>query len=281
MYQRNEASDQRSLTVVRPVEQQHIVDMWLRGKAVGTVEYYSRVVRGLLYKPMQDIGLDDMQAYVDSLPHGSQAKAVAAIKSLWTFSLKLGILQLNPAALLHSPKANSDLAKRILPEDSVIALIDAIPVGRNHCIVRLLYHAGLRVSELCALQWEDVHDYGDFVVLSILGKGGKRRNVRISCDMYDEMVSQIDSGVYVFTSRKNGGAIQRRQVGRIVHDAGLTIDVDRVSPHWFRHCNASHALDNGATVPEVQQSLGHSSIVITQRYLHMKPGSGSSQYIKI
>ena len=116
--------------------------------------------------------------------------------------------------------------------------------------------------------------------------------------MYDEMVSQIDSGVYVFTSRKNGGPIQRRQVARIVHEAGLTIDVDGVSPHWFRHCNASHALDNGATmvswvicflvahcnashaldngatVPEVQQSLGHSSIVITQRYLHMKPNSG-------
>ena len=168
-----------------------------------------------------------------------------------------------------------EVEQRILSEDSVLALIDAIPPGRNHCIVRLLYHAGLRVSELCALQWDDCHEYDDFVVLSILGKGGKRRNVRISCSMYDEMVSQIDSGVYVFTSRKNGGPIQRRQVARIVHEAGLTIDVDGVSPHWFRHCNASHALDNGATVPEVQQSLGHSSIVITQRYLHMKPNSGS------
>jgi len=53
-----------------------------------------------------------------------------------------------------------------------------------------------------------------------------------------------------------------------------------VTPHWFRHSNASHALDNGAPIHVVAASLGHKSIMTTMRYLHAKPGVSTGAYIK-
>ena len=73
-----------------------------------------------------------------------------------------------------------------------------------------------------------------------------------------------------------------RQVDRIVIEAARRAGIaGNVSAHWLRHANASHALDNGAPIHVVQQSLGHASLVTTTRYAHIKPEAGSSQYIKI
>jgi site-specific recombinase XerD len=73
-----------------------------------------------------------------------------------------------------------------------------------------------------------------------------------------------------------------RHVERLVLDAAKRAGIDgNVSPHWLRHSNASHALDNGAPIHVVKDSLGHSSLVTTTRYAHIKPGAGSSQYVKI
>ncbi len=73
-----------------------------------------------------------------------------------------------------------------------------------------------------------------------------------------------------------------RQVDRLVLDAARRAGIQgNVSAHWLRHSNASHALDNGAPIHVVQQSFGHASLVTTTRYAHIKPGAGSSQYIKV
>jgi integrase/recombinase XerD len=83
-----------------------------------------------------------------------------------------------------------------------------------------------------------------------------------------------------------------RQIDRIVEDATIRADIQvyyddkgkkrsHVSPHFMRHSNASHSLDNGAPIHVVQQSLGHTSLLTTQIYLLVKPGAGSSQYLKV
>jgi integrase/recombinase XerD len=262
---------------------EQVIALWLHDKADNTKRYYTRLVHGLLYKPMHETTYPDIVAYVDSLPKGTRAAGSTAIKSLFNFAHLLGYLQTNVSLLLKVPKRNQDIAKRILPEDSVLTMIDKLRPGRNHCILRLLYHSGLRVSELCNLKWEDVQEYDGYAVMSINGKGNKLRYVRISCSMWEEMVEQAESNLYVFASRKGGGEnpLTSRQVERIVASAGLSIRVSGVSPHWLRHSNASHSLDNGASLTTVRDSLGHSSIAITERYLHAKPESGSSQYIRI
>jgi integrase/recombinase XerD len=88
---------------------------------------------------------------------------------------------------------------------------------------------------------------------------------------------------YVFQSRESKSGtlpMAERQVNRIVIEAAKRAGVDgNVSAHWLRHSNATHALKNGASLPVVQQSLGHSSLVTTSRYLHISPEEGTSQFI--
>jgi integrase/recombinase XerD len=73
-----------------------------------------------------------------------------------------------------------------------------------------------------------------------------------------------------------------RQVERIVLDAAKRAGIDgNVSPHWLRHSNATHATRNKAPLSVVKESLGHASLVTTSRYLHVEPGEGTSQYLKV
>ena len=86
-----------------------------------------------------------------------------------------------------------------------------------------------------------------------------------------------------FQSRESKGGtllIAERQANRIVLDTTLREGIDgNVSAHWLSHSNATHALKNGASLPVVQQSLGHASLVTTSRYWHINPEDGTSQFI--
>ena len=96
---------------------------------------------------------------------------------------------------------------------------------------------------------------------------------------------QVGADRYLFQSRESKGGtlpMAERQVNRIVLDAAKQAGIDsNVSAHWLRHSNATHALKNGASLPVVQASLGHASLVTTSRYLHIDPNEGTSQFIDI
>jgi integrase/recombinase XerD len=80
----------------------------------------------------------------------------------------------------------------------------------------------------------------------------------------------------VFASRKTGGQLLERAVLDIVKRAAKRAGIEApVSPHWLRHAHASHAIDRGATLPEVQTTLGHGNIATTSGYLHARPESSS------
>src|SRR5439155_12870649 len=138
---------------------------------------------------------------------------------------------------------------------------------RNHAILRLLYHCGLRVSELVALRWRDltVRENGE-AQLTVFGKGKKTRYIVMSASMFTELkalhrhVRKLDD--LLFTSRKGTKQpLQTRQVGRIVLAAARRAGIEsNVSPHWLRHAHASHSLDRGAPIHLVKETLGHESI---------------------
>jgi integrase/recombinase XerD len=73
----------------------------------------------------------------------------------------------------------------------------------------------------------------------------------------------------------------RFRVWQIVKKAGKRVGVEGVSPHWFRHAHATHALARGASLKLVSETLGHSSITITDRYLHIRPDESSGKFLKI
>ena len=112
----------------------------------------------------------------------------------------------------------------------------------------------------------------------IAGKGGKVRQVLLPDIVSRSLLSlRDDAGVNdpVFGSRKGGG-LAERTVNDMVKRAAAEAGIDGpVSPHWLRHAHGSHAIDRGATIPEVQNTLGHDNIATTSGYLHARPDSSS------
>ena len=119
--------------------------------------------------------------------------------------------------------------------------------------------------------------------LTIFGKGGKTRVMRLEREMWTALLA-IRGGAKqddpIFASRRQGGHLDTSQVLRIVKAAAKRAGIDKpVSPHWLRHCHCSHALDRGCPIHLVQQSVGHSSVATTSRYLHARPAESSSNYL--
>ena len=172
------------------------------------------------------------------------------------------------------------LAKRIIPEVEVHLLIRGARTKRDRVLLEVLYAGGLRVSELAGLTWSDVlpRDKGQ-VQLSVVGKGGVARQVLLPEAVSRALLSlRGDAGANdpVLASRKTGARLTERAVLGIVKRAAAKAGIEApVSPHWLWHAHASHAIDRGATLPEVQSTLGHGNIATTSGYLHARPQSSS------
>ena len=117
------------------------------------------------------------------------------------------------------------------------------------------------------------------VQLSILGKGGKVRQVILPEIVSRSLLSlRGDAGANdpVFASLKKGGRLTQQGVGDMLKRAAKKAGINtEVSPHWLRHAHGSHAIDRGASLPEVQATLGHGNISTTSGYLHARPDSSS------
>jgi Phage integrase family len=116
------------------------------------------------------------------------------------------------------------------------------------------------------------------VQLSITGKGGKVRQVLlpeiVSCSLLS-LRGYAGANDPVFVSRK-GGRLAERTVNDMVKRAAKAAGINEdVSPHWLRHAHGSHAIERGASLPEVQATLGHGNIATTSGYLHARPDRSS------
>lgn len=114
---------------------------------------------------------------------------------------------MNVGAALRPPKVKSELAQRILTQEQAIRMISLETNPRDHALLRLLYHCGLRVSEVVSIKWNDLQPRDEGGQVSIFGKGGKTRQVLIGADMWDELMS-LDGRFaggdrYVFQFRKS------------------------------------------------------------------------------
>lgn len=169
---------------------------------------------------------------------------------------------------------------------------------RNAVALRLFYATGGRVSELAALCWEDAVDRPDGGQLTLYGKGGRTRAVLLSRASWDRLerfrreearAGHVAAGAPVLRSSRavrnpSGRArpLSRQQLWRVVkklaRGAGLP---EAVSPHFFRHAHASHALDRGAPPHLVQATLGHASLATTSLYTHARPDDSSGRYLGV
>jgi site-specific recombinase XerD len=200
------------------------------------------------------------------------------------FGQETGYLRFNVAAACKAPTPENKLAERILSEEDALRVLHAPKSQRDKAILRLLYSGGLRVSELCNLQWRHVQSRGDRGQIAVYGKGQKTRIVPISKATFQTLMAlkpaEAQSEQYVFTSQR-ADRLTPNGVYRIVRKAGQACGIPNLSPHWLRHARASHALERGASVAIVRDTLGHSSLAITNRYLHARPNESSAFYLAV
>lgn len=274
---------------IKPIDaHEQLITMWLDGRSPHTRSSYRRYAReflAYLNKPLHLATLADVQGWrltLSGKSDNSIKTATSAVKSLFTFAHKIGVLQVNVGAALKQVKPKDCLNERILSELEVQTMIALETDPRNRLILRLLYSGGLRVSELSILTWKDLKERGDSGQVTVYGKGRKTRTVLLKQDVWLELVKlrgDRKSDDPVFQSRK-GGHINRHQLWRIVSAAAKRAGIEgKVSPHWLRHAHASHSLDRGAPIHLVQQTLGHESVATTSRYLHARPNDSSSLYL--
>ena len=270
-----------------------IISLWLdRQRSPHTRNCYRRdAERFLAYvgKPLNHNSLADLQSFAQSLIQlglapVSRARTLAAIRSLFAFCHRTRYLTVNPAAELMLPVYENRLAERIVGEENVQRMLAAEPKPRNRILLRLLYAAGLRVSEACHLLWRNLRASGDAGQITVFGKNGRTRAILVPAVVWSELMTArggASAEELVFRSR-SGRPLDRGWICRIVRRAAQRAGIaDSVSPHWLRHAHASHALDHGAPIHLVQATLGHSSVATTSRYLHARPGDSSARFLAL
>lgn len=274
---------------------EQLVELWLhtgKRRSAHTRDAYRRdVARFIIYvaKPLQALKLEDMvafQRYLEAQGYApnSQRRLLSAVRSLLTFGQKVGYLPFNVGAAVELPAGEQTLAQRILSEEEVLRLLALEEEPRNRLLLRLLYAAGLRVSELCALRWQHCLPRDEAGQLLVRGKGNKTRVILLSRATW-QALQGMRAGAAVeaplFLSQK-GGPLSRSQVFRIVKRAALRAGLSAdVSPHWLRHAHASHALDRKAPISLVKETLGHANVATTDRYLHARPDDSSARYLPV
>lgn len=287
-----ESLEFRSPQLVQATNDEQLIQLWLHGKSKHTQRYYSGDVERFFtfaQKSLRAVILKDLQNFADhidqqDLTDGSKRRILSSIKSLISFAHKLGYLPFDISRPLILPSPKETLAERILSDDEVKRIIYAENHPRNKLLLKMLFITGIRNSELCSLCWRDLIERSDGGQMTIYGKGSKTRVVLIPEPLWSELMvfrGTVPEDYYVFRGNKSNRPMHPTTVLRIVRKAAQKAGIHKnVSPHWMRHSHASIAAEK-APLHVIQQSLGHSSIQSTSRYLHVKPNDCSSKYLEL
>jgi integrase/recombinase XerC len=214
----------------------------------------------------------------------SLARKLASIRSFYRFLARDGLVERNPAEDIRTPKQPKHLP-RVLTKEEADALMtlpnDKTPGSmRDRALLETLYSTGARVSELVALDLDDVRQSEG--LLRLRGKGRKERIVPIgdiAIRAIDDYMHQHPSGLGAVRSSKGarlplfrnsrGERLTTRSVARIVARYSSRLTGGSISPHTLRHSFATHLLDEGADLRSIQEMLGHASLSTTQKYTHL------------
>lgn len=208
----------------------------------------------------------------------SQARILSGIRSFFNYLLLAGDLESSPAEFIETPKFGRSLPDILSTEeiDRIIAAVDRSTAKgrRDSAILEVLYSCGLRVSELTSLRLGDLF-FGEGYI-RVTGKGDKQRLVPVSAVARDKIQCYLDerprkfAGADTLFLNNRGKALSRVMVFTIIRDAAHRAGIDKtISPHTFRHSFATHLLEGGAGIRQVQEMLGHESIVTTEIYTHL------------
>ncbi len=212
-------------------------------------------------------------------------RKIAALRTFFRFLCREGIVEINPARLVASPRVERQLPNHLTIQEMIRFIespdTETVLGKRDRAILELLYASGVRVSELVNLNLTDI----DFAhqTLRVKGKGRKERIVpfgdhaRKALEDYlsvrGELLIEADpekADPLALFMNYQGTRITTRSVGRMVDKyVKLCADIHHISPHSLRHSFATHLLDAGADLRTIQELLGHARLSTTQQYTHV------------
>lgn len=260
-----------------------------RGLSANTLSSYRRDLQKLLeFLDSRNINFDSVQVeelreFITTerskgLSESTLARMTVAVRSLFRFLAKdQGLL--DAAKELQPPT----IPKR-LPKALTIAEINALLSApseegmgiRDRALLELLYATGARVSEIVALNLDDIRSSGETITtIRVLGKGKKERIVPMGSfakKAVDQYLTRVRRGLLKGSEpalflNSRGGRLTRQSAWAIVLESARRAGIKRdISPHALRHSFATHLLDGGADIRVVQELLGHASVTTTQIY---------------
>ena len=223
------------------------------------------------------------QLYDKGLSKPSVARALAAVRSLYRWLAREGLVEQNPAKLVATPKLPKKLPRVPTIEEMNSVIDGAMPEvaafpERDRLLFELLYGCGIRNSELTGINLDDIRVSAEAIL--IRGKGKKERYVPFGDSVKTALAAYLparktnleESGKHcgALLINRRGGRLTTRSVGRIIKKIavakGLSPDVH---PHTLRHAFGTHMLEEGADLRAIQELLGHERLATTQRYTQL------------
>ncbi len=210
----------------------------------------------------------------------SRARVLSAVRGLFGFLAREGVITEDPSRELHRPRLGRRLPETISRETVGQLLEGDGPdplTERDLAMVELIYATGLRVSEVISLKVSQVKLEAGY--LTVVGKGRKERAVPIGAYAHDRVLAYIGDvrpqilrrrlSPYLFVTRV-GRPMTRQAFWQRLRRLARRMDVrDHISPHTLRHAFATHLVEGGADLRAVQMMLGHADIGTTEIYTHV------------
>ncbi len=204
-------------------------------------------------------------------------RKLAAVRGLFRFLMREGLVHKNVARLVRTPKAPQKLPEVLTP-DQVNGLLDGVAAGklerphpaRDRAIFELLYGCGLRVSELAGLNLQDLDRAERW--LRVSGKGRKQRQVPLpgkAAEALERYLCErpvVRDEPAVFLNHRRARLTDRGIRGIVKLYATFVNGDPSIHPHSFRHAYATHLLADGADLRAIQELLGHARLSTTQKY---------------
>ncbi len=272
----------RSEGVCQPVDNGDLLELFLTAKEVEgcspkTIAYYEATLQNMesrLSKPIAYVSSDDLRQYLSEyeLERGSSKVTIDNIRrilsSFFSWLEDEDYIVKSPVRKIKRVKT-AVKAKEALSDEELEALRDSCDSKRDLAMVDLLASTGMRVGELIRLDIDDVDIQGRECVVT--GKGNKQRPVyfdaRTKLHLAAYLESRKDGNPALFVSLN--GRTQRLSVCTVekrIKALGERAQIGRVHPHKFRRTLATHAIDKGMPIEQVQRLLGHSKIETTMHY---------------
>jgi integrase/recombinase XerC len=223
------------------------------------------------------------QLYEKGLEKTSVARSLAAVRSLYRWLAREGVVEQNPAKLVATPRLPKKLPRVPTIEEMNSVLDGQMPEvaafpERDWLMLELLYGCGIRNSELIGINLDDIRLSAEAIL--IRGKGKKERYVPFGGSAKSALVAYLPARqatlgetrktTTALLINQRGGRLTTRSVGRIVKKIAVAKGLSpEVHPHTLRHAFGTHMLEEGADLRAIQELLGHERLATTQRYTQL------------